>query len=325
VTPAPSLPPSLRYALTGAGLVVIAVGLRAAAPTVNLLLVSLLIAVTMSPIPYYLIRRGWRRGPAVATTVLGVLFGGLLLLSALAGSLAGMADKLPTYETALRDLVRGIGAALTERGIDIHSVLKIDPGAIVGVAGNVARAALGALGYGVVALILVALILFELPLRAPGEHPPGSLHHRLDDVAVSVRRFVGLNGLIGAGQALVNFLAMVVVGTDFAAVWGVVFFLLTFVPFGFTIGLVPPLVLTLLEHGVGRALALVVPLFIANFVADNLVKPKVLGEGLGISPLLIVVALMLSVLILGTMGAVLAIPLTIAIKKTLPILTQDAG
>ncbi len=83
--------------------------------------------------------------------------------------------------------------------------------------------------------------------------------------------------------------------------------------------------LTLLEHGVARAVALLVILVVVNLIADNVVKPRVMGEGLGMSALEVVLSFMFWALVLGPMGAVLAIPLTIAIHKTLPILIGERG
>jgi predicted PurR-regulated permease PerM len=130
-----------------------------------------------------------------------------------------------------------------------------------------------------------------------------------------------LTGTIGGVQAAVALVAMLALGTDFPAVWAVLLFLLNFVPLGFALGTIPPLALTALEHGGVRAIVLFAVLFVANLISDNVVKPKVMGQGLGLSPLVIVLAFMFWAYVLGPMGAVLAIPLTIAIHKTLPVLT----
>jgi len=186
------------------------------------------------------------------------------------------------------------------------------------IVGNLVRGALGALGYGFLLLILVMLMLIEMPFRRKGDAPPHSLNERLDDVAISVRRFVGLTGLIGAVQAGLNLIAMLLLGTDFPAVWAVLFFLLNFVPFGFLVGLVPPLIVTLLESGPAQAGILLAVLFVLNLIADNVVKPKIMGGGLGLSPVLIIVSLLLWAYVLGPVGAILAVPLTITITRVLP-------
>jgi AI-2 transport protein TqsA len=116
---------------------------------------------------------------------------------------------------------------------------------------------------------------------------------------------------------------MFAVGTDFPMVWAVLLFLLNFVPFGFAIGMIPPLALTLLEHGVSRAAILLGVLLVSNLLSDNVVKPKLMGSGFGLSPLLIVVSLMFWAFVLGPVGAILAVPLTITITTLAPFFTGE--
>jgi len=323
-----ALPPLHRNVLLAAGLVIIAAGLHAAASTVNLVLVSLLLAISISPIAAMLQKRGLKHGTTVLLTVAGTLVGGVVLLGMLGTALRGMDEKLPAYQAALAQLLSGVDAQLTARGIDIHEMVKPDPERIVAIVQVVVRGALQALGYGLFALILIALILVELPARPIDYQPTGSTRDQFDAVGARVRQFVGLTGLIGAGQAVANLAIMLAVGTDFALVWAVLFFLLSFVPFGFAIGMIPPLVVTLLEHGVSRAVILVAVLMIANVISDNVIKPKMMGKGLGLSPLAIVLSLMLWSFILGPIGAILAVPLTIAMKMTIlrdPAVITPAG
>jgi predicted PurR-regulated permease PerM len=318
-----ALPPLYRSAVLVACVIVIAAGVHAAATTVNLLLISVPLAMSVSPISYFLEKRGIKHATAVMLTVLGSLVVGVLVVGALAGALSGLQEKLPTYQAALSSLLAGVEGRLTARGIDVHEVLTPDPARIVAVVQRVVGGALSALGYSFFALILVALILLELPARKSTEGVVGDMRGRFDEVSVSVRRFVALTGVIGAGLAVVNLIAMVALGTDFPIVWAVLLFLLNFVPFGFAIGLLPPLALTLLEQGSTRAGILLVVLVVSNLLSDNVVKPKLMGSGLGLSPFVIVVSLMFWAFVLGPVGAILAVPLTITITTLAPFLIKE--
>ena len=321
--PAATLPPLYRTTVLVACAIVIAAGLHAAAATVNLLLVSVLLAMSVSPITYYLEQRGLKHPIAVLLTILGSLVIGVFVVGTLAGALSGLQQKLPTYQAALTELLAGLESRLTARGVDVHEVLKPDTARMVAVVQRVVGGALSALGYSFFALILVALILLELPGRKGAEPLAGGMRGRFDDVSVSVRHFVALTGLIGAGLAVVNLVAMLAVGTDFPMVWAVLLFLLNFVPFGFAIGMLPPLAVTLLEHGVTRAAILLGVLVVSNLLSDNVVKPKLMGSGFGLSPLLIVVSLMFWAFVLGPVGAILAVPLTITITTLAPFFTGE--
>jgi predicted PurR-regulated permease PerM len=318
-----ALPPLHRLVLLVAGFVVIAAGMRAAAGSVNLVLLSMLIAATVYPAPVALMKRKWSKQTAVLVTLLAVVVGGIALLLVLAASLRRLSANMPVYQEAFTGLVTRVNAALAARGIEASGTLSPDPQRVIAVAGALVRGALQALGYGLFTLILVTFFLFSMPLRAAGEAAKGSLDDRLDDVTASVRQFVGISGILGGAQAIGVLLVMLLVGTDAPAVWTVLTFLLAFVPFGGLISAIPPTLLTLLERGVGSAALVFGSFVVVNLVSDNVLKPKFMGSGLGMSPLLILLSLMLWSLILGPMGALLAVPLTIALMKIAPILLEE--
>lgn len=319
-----TLPPLYRSTVLVACVIIIAAALHVAADTVNLLLISVLLAMSVSPITYWLETRGLKHATAVLLTIIGSLVIGVLVVGTLGRALSGLQEKLPTYQAALTNLLAGLEGFLTARGVDVHEVLKPDTARMVAVVQRVVGGALSALGYSFFALILVALILLELPARQEAEPATGGgMRSRFDEVSVSVRRFVALTGLIGAGLAVVNLAAMLALGTDFPIVWAALLFLLNFVPFGFAIGMLPPLAVTLLEHGVSRAAILLGVLLVSNLLSDNIVKPKLMGSGFGLSPLLIVVSLMFWAFVLGPVGAILAVPLTITITTLAPFLTGE--
>ncbi len=304
--------PLLRTVLLGAGIVIIAAGLKAAATVANLILLSLLLATTLYPLPILLAKRGMGRGTAIAVTALLALLGGTLLIVVLANSTSRLSENLPTYQNALAGLVDGVSQRLAARGLMLDEALKPDPARIVGRVGGLLGAALGLVGYGLLAIVLVVLFLIEIPL-VEGGSGRGSVRYQLDQAMRLVRRFVGLNGMIGAVIAVIDLGIMAMLGTDGAVLWAVICFLFAFVPFGFMLSMIPPFILTLLEHGVGRAMTLLGLFFVVNFIGDNVIKPKIMGEGLGLSPLLIVVSLLVWGVVLGPMGALLAIPLTLAL------------
>jgi AI-2 transport protein TqsA len=315
--------PLLRIVVLGAGLAIIAAALRASAGVVNLVLLCLLLAATVSPVPVFLQRRGMSRGTAIALTALLAIIGGGVTLLVLARSLSRLSENLPVYQASLSSLVDGVSQRLAARGVEVDEALKPDPARIMGTVGLLIRGGLGMVGYGLFILVLVVLFLIELPLVRPDLTQPGSLRHRMDESVLLVRRFVGLNGLFGAVIALLDFIIMLAIGTDAAALWAVICFLFAFVPFGFMLSTIPPFVVTLLEYGVGRALLLFGIFFVVNFIGDNAIKPKIMGSGLGLSPLVIVLALLGWGVVLGPMGALLAIPLTLTLKQVFPILTGE--
>ena len=315
--------PLLRVVVIAAGLAVIAAAMKASAPVLNLVLLSLLLAATVSPVPVMLTKRGMGRGAAIGLTALAALLGGVLLIMVLARSMSRLSENLPVYQASLSGLVDGVTQKLAARGIQVDEALKPNPARIMGAVGGLLGVALNLVGVGLFAIVLVVLFLVELPLVKSDDAVLGSFRQRADSAMMLVRRFVGLTGMFGACIAVVDLVIMLAVGTDAAVLWAVIAFMFSFVPFGFILSAIPPFILTLLEFGVSRALIMFGLFFVVNFIGDNVVKPKFMGAGLGISALVIVLALLFWGVILGPMGALLAIPLTLAVKELYPILMGE--
>ena len=120
--------PLLRLVILGAGLAIIAAAMQAAAPVVNLVLVSLLLAATLSPLPLMLANRGMGRGTAIAITVVLALVGGAILILVLTGSLGRLSENLPKYQSSLAGLVDGVNQKLAARGIAVDRGPQAKPG-----------------------------------------------------------------------------------------------------------------------------------------------------------------------------------------------------
>ena len=104
-------------------------------------------------------------------------------------------------------------------------------------------------------------------------------------------------------------------GVDFPVLWGILAFLLSYIPtIGFWLALIPPVFLTLLESGVTSAIIVFFGIVLINGFAENVVKPKYMGQGLDLSPFTVVFSVIFWAAILGPFGAILAVPMTMAFK-----------
>ena len=127
-----------------------------------------------------------------------------------------------------------------------------------------------------------------------------------------------MNTVFGLATGLVDAVVLGLLGVPLALLWGLLVFITNYIPYlGFWIALVPPVLLALLTGGWQLA-AVVVALFaVVNFVLTSLIQPKYVGDAVGISVTVTLVALVLWGWLLGTIGAVLAIPLTLLVKALL--------
>ena len=311
-----------RVLVAGACFVIIVAGLKLAAPLVNLVLLGLLVAQSLSNVPMWLMKKGLKPGLSVLLSILFVLAGGLLLVALFSISTARLADQLPVYQERLAALRDNAMAALAARGVDISQIgalQPLDPNRAVAAARVFLGGLASALGTSILIILIAAVVLYEITgarvLHHRGERT-ATLAARFDEVTGQSRQYIALTGLAGLIQAAFNFVILLVAGVDAPLTWTVLFFFLNFIPgVGFLIALVPPALLALLEHGSGRALIVIVGWWFVNLIGDNVIKPRFFVKGLDISLTNIVFAVVFWSWVLGPAGAILAVPLALSLKR----------
>ncbi len=139
-----------------------------------------------------------------------------------------------------------------------------------------------------------------------------------------VRTYVGATALTGLVTAVLNTILLLILGVDFALTWGVLSFLFGFVPnIGFILSLAPPALLALVQFSWQRAVAVVIGYFVINFVAENVLKPRLIRSGIDMSLLEIFISLIFWNFVLGPIGAILSVPLTAVVKKQFAALSAS--
>ena len=107
-------------------------------------------------------------------------------------------------------------------------------------------------------------------------------------------------------------------GVDSPLMWGVLAFALNFIPvIGSVLAAIPPIAIGLLTHGVGNAIGVAVGYVLVNLVVDNIIEPRVMGKTSNLSPLVVLLAMLIWGFVLGPVGAILAVPLTMALRVML--------
>jgi AI-2 transport protein TqsA len=318
-----ALSPLLRALIGLTCIVVIVAGMKAAAPILNLLLLGYLLAQSVIPFPIWLIRKRFKPGMAMFLTILVILFGGLALISLLGASIPALIEKLPVYQEKLAGLKDGFVSFLSARGIDAGKLVPLDvmpPNRIIALAAGVLGTFAGTVGNGLLILVVTIFMLIEfLGMQrkvSGGEFPEGSALHRFEEISKDTRKYVAITGIVGFVQAAINTVVLIALGIDFAVTFGVFFFFCNFIPaVGFFFGIVPPLLIALLDHGLKRAIFVLVGWWVVNLVFDNVIRPKFMKEGLHIPILLIIVGVIVWSWVLGPVGAIVAIPLTMAVIR----------
>ena len=311
-------------------IVVIIAGMKAAAPLLNNIFLAWLLAYSISPLPYWLMRKRVPTGLAVLLTLLIVVVGGLAIASLFGLSVSGLIQKLPMYQARLTEVLGSLHNAPFIKDLDVDKIKSLEmfsPARFVGYAGQVLGGIGGILGNTLLIIFLVAILLFEFAgIQEDTEKSSvkmDTLMARFQEASKDVKTYVAITGATGLMQAVVNTILLAVLGVDFAITWGVLFFFFNFIPaFGFVLALIPPLIIAFLELGWKTALAVGIGYWVFNFIGDNIIKPRFMKKGLDISILTIILSLLVWSWVLGSVGAILAIPLTLAIKN---LVTQYAS
>jgi AI-2 transport protein TqsA len=306
-----------RLLIGTAAFVIIAAGIREAAEVLNSVLLAMLLTVTVVPAFDALRRRGVSKGLAVVLT--SVLLAGVLvvLLGTLGLSGTRLIQVLPHYQERAQSLQKALENLLLSRGIEPERVLSlelVDPNRLLGLAAGFLSGLGQALSQVLLLILIVAFFLAERGVADYTFEPGGTMAR----VARDVRQYLVITALTGLGFSLVVYVLMLAVGTDLALVWAVLAFVMNYVPnVGIILSVIPPVILTLLELGWQRAVIVLAGFLVLNFVVDNLVKPRFMQSGLDVPPLVGLLSLVVWAYLLGPIGALLALPLTIVVRRVL--------
>jgi predicted PurR-regulated permease PerM len=325
--PAPSGIPRWLLLLVGLAAATIAVGgLRAIAWLAAPVFLALVVVVGLAPVQGWLRRVGVPRW--LATTVLLLLVWTVLLVfvTLLVVSVAQFAALLPDYadqaEVLIGDVVRDLNDVGIVSGQLSDLVRQIDYAQFVGLATDL----LGRLTSAASTLILLlsALVFmaiessgFSRRLALVGEDRP-HLPVAMTLFAQGTRSYLFVSTVFGAVVAIGDWIALAIIGVPAAGLWGLLAFITNYVPnIGFVLGVVPPATLGLLAGGWSELTAVVVVYSLLNFVVQTLIQPRFVGDSVGLSMTVTFIALLFWSWVLGALGALLAIPLTLLVKALL--------
>ena len=139
--------------------------------------------------------------------------------------------------------------------------------------------------------------------------------HALRETASELRSFLLVKLGTSATTSLLAGLLCYFLKVDLPLLWALLAFLLNFIPtVGSIIAAIPPTFLALVLYGPGTALAVAGGYVAINLVIGSLIEPRLMGEALGLSPLVVFLSMLLWGYLLGVVGALLSPTLTMFVK-----------
>ncbi|WP_106399058.1 AI-2E family transporter [Actinocorallia populi] len=321
----PVASPPHRYApgyillMGSAAAVVVLAGLRAVSSVAGPFFLALVLTIAVSPLRTRLTRRGLPYLVAALLPLAVVLAGLLAMAVALALSGARLAALIPGYTEELTRNANEAITLLTRFGVTPNEAQKfvsgLDLNRLLPLIQSFMNGLVGALS----SVVLVIILLYGMSLDAVGfsrtlerlsaDRP--ELVGALREYAHGTYRYLLVTTVFGVIVAVLDVGVLMWLGVPAPLVWGLLSFITNYIPnVGFVIGLVPPALLAWLESGWGSALWVIALYSVINFVLQSLVQPKYAGDTVGLSLTATLVSLVVWSLVIGPLGAILAVPLS---------------
>ena len=313
-----------RFLLGVIAFILVIAAMREAQSLVVPLLLALYAALIAAPAVVGLQRKNVPIWAAVMVVVLAMAMI-VILLGVLAGtSVQDFSAKLPGYERQLTERLQGLEELIGGRGETVLRELMntIDPGKAMSFAATLLDGVSGVLTNSALILFTMILLLFDLtsfPDKIRGAVPNSKpILDYLDTVTNSLKRYMVIKSLISLFTGVAVGLFVGLMGVDFPVLWGLLAFALNFIPnIGSILAAVPAVLLAMIQFGPGKAVVIVVGYVAINVIVGNLIEPRITGQGLGLSTLVVFVSLVFWGWVLGTTGMLLSVPLTMTIKIAL--------
>ena len=311
-----------------AALIVIAAGLKSSQDLMVPFLLSVFIATIAATPMFWLQRRGVPEAFSLPLVMILMVLTIALLGALMAQSTTAFAAKLPFYQERLlvlqKDAIELLRPILEPLNITDLSAFteNFSPNSALELAGTTLARLGGVLSNSFLIILTVIFILaeaasFPKKLNNVLQDPTHSLPH-FSRFAENVNRYIAIKTSVSVVTGLLVTIFLWILGVDFPILWGLLAFLLNYVPtIGSIIAAVPPLLLALVQIGPGAAIGVGVGFVAINLIMGNAVEPRFMGKGLGLSTLVVFLSLVVWGWILGPVGMLLSVPLTMTAKIAL--------
>ncbi len=317
------LPRGVTIIIGVIGVIVIGMGVRGAAEIIAPTMLSLVLTIAVLPVGAWARRHGW---PSWLATLLALVAAYAILLVLVVGTivcLVKLVDLLPQYAKEAGSLTDEADSWLSKIGLGGETtsdlLKKVDPGKVADVLTSLLSSMLGALG----SLFFLVTVMFFFVVAVPGFKPRTAwLHRTKPHLAASLAKFVNgtqrylvMTALFGAIVGVLDAGALWLLAVPLPIVWGFFSFITNFIPnIGFVIGIIPPALLALLDSGWESMLLVILVYSVLNVTIQTFIQPRYVGNTVGLSAEMTYMSLIVWAFLLGPLGALLAVPMTLLLR-----------
>ncbi len=314
----------MRFLIIVAALAIIIWGINQAQTVLVSFFIAVFFAIIGTPPVLWLERK---RIPSIVSVL--IVLTGMIIVLLIVGASVGVSinrfyTELPAYQARLQEQVPEFQSFLATKGIRIQGMSKvllgfINPGAVMSLTTRLLSGLGAALSNIILILLTVAFILFEAPsfpvkLRAVLGDPQQTFPEFTGFVG-NIERYMVIKTIISLATGILIWLLLSILGVKFPVLWGFIAFLLHYVPnIGGIIAAVPAILLTLIQLGAGTAALAAAGYLAVDLVLGNVIETRLMGWRLGLSTLVVFLSLVFWGSMLGSIGMILCVPLTMTLK-----------
>jgi len=303
------------YLVALASIFVVMFGIQQTSSIINPILLASVITIAVLPIPGKLTKRGLPGWLALILTILAVVLFLALVMATIFFSVTQLSIALPTYmaEPATTASAESSGTETATSTTTTELTIQYGP-----MFQSMISAVLDMLvQFGIALAIFFFMISAAMSLPSAvrlGLDPRAQIIGKVTKLTEDVRHYLtiltGINLLVGLGDTIF----LMYLGVDFAVLWGLLAWFMGYIPsIGFIIALIPPMLMAYAQYGLETALVVLAGYILINGSVQNFIQPKIMGQGLKINPVVVFVGLFIWGFLLGGIGALLAVPLTLLV------------
>ena len=322
MTESTSESPLAKFLIYTAAFIVVVAGMKSAESLLVPFLLSVFIAVICSPPMKWMHDRGVPYIIAILVIIAVIVIFGIGVGTVVGSSVNAFSQDLPTYQEKLHHITTDFLAWLQAQGVNT-SALQIkdtfNPSTVMKMVGATLASLGNVMTNAFLILLTVIFILaeetvFYAKLKAASTDSVKSLV-AIDRFSVSINRYMALKTAFSLLTGVLIMTWLWFLNVDYPALWGLLAFLLNFVPnLGSILAAVPAVLLALIQLGLGDAVLTAIGFVVVNIVVGSVLEPRYMGKGLDLSALIVFLSLVFWGWVLGPVGMLLSVPLTMTVK-----------
>ncbi len=309
-------------ALSFAAFIIIIAGVMYAQSLITQVLMALFVSIICAQPIAWLIKKKVPQGLAITIvfiTIIGVFLGFGQLIGS---SLSSFSEDAPKYEQNLQEMGGAIITFAEDKGINISTgeMSKLfDPSKVMRLTAGLLGQLGGFMGNAFTIFFLVLFLLMELDsfsikTKAIVKGSGASLVF-FNTIGDSIRHYLSIKTMTSLLTGTFVWICLAIVGVDYAIIWALIAFLLNYIPnIGSIIAAVPAVLFAAVQLGFGGVIWTTAIFLAVNMIIGNIIEPKMMGKGMGLSTFVVFLSLIFWGFMLGTVGMFLSVPLTMAIK-----------